>query len=255
MKTIVSVFAAISSVALTCFMIETATGQSNQYVVARASGNGGSAQSSTYRSPQANQISSSAKIVGYRATEWKTVPTASSEEATETAATLKRIGCEVDTSEHGDHIDIKFRCPEWHSMKVKTHTLQSQWSTWCETQGMEIVVVNPLKNTLRPTVTYQMPRARTVHLHDREAAQKILNTLTLIGCEIKTASHDGHTDATFSCPEWRTIELASDDTALAWQKWLDESGFETKIAHVAVNEGSADGNEGSATRDSGSGTH
>ena len=233
MKTIVSFFAVLMFTLLTGLIIETASGQSGQRM-----GTGAVPQvptaTSTYRAPQtsASQVSLSGKLVGYRAPEWKTLHTASAEQAEQTVATLKRIGCEVDASNHGDHVDVKFRCPEWRSMKVKTHALQAQWSSWCENQGLETVVVNPAPNTKRPTVSFQMAKARTVHLHDQAAAQKILNTLTLVGCDISTKDHADHTDATFSCPQWTTIELTTEDSAHAWQKWLKESGFETKHEHV-----------------------
>jgi len=235
MKTIVSFIAVVPFVLLTGFVIETAAGQSG---------------SSTYRSPQATatQVSVSGKLVGYRAPDWQTLHTASADEAQQTVATLKRIGCEVESNNHGDHVDVKFRCPEWRSMKVKTHALQSQWSNWCEKQGLETVVVAPAPDTKRPTVAFQMAQPRTVHLHDQAAAQKILNTLTLVGCEISTKDHDGHTDATFSCPQWKTIELTSEDSAHAWEKWLKESGFETKHTHVRENAGSGNAAQGSDTR-------
>ena len=266
MKTFVSVFAALSSIVVAGLLNQTVVGQSSQYMVVGTTALGSAtpiqSQSSTYRAPQVQQVALSAKLVGYRATSWNTVHTSSKAEAEQTLATLKRIGCEVETNNHGDHVDIKFRCEEWRSMKVKTHTLQSQWSNWCEQQGMETVVVNPPANTKRPTVAFQMATPRTVHLYDLAAAQKIMNTLTLIGCELKTADHDGHADATFSCPKWKTIELATEESALAWQQWLDESGFETRHANVEDNDGSgtvngapATDNAGSATRSSGSGSH
>ena len=242
MKTIVSLIVVMPLVLLSDFTIENVAGQSGQHVATSAAAGGSTspqvqANTSTYRSPQASasQAAVSGKIVGYRAPDWKTLHTASEAEAEKTVATLKRIGCEVEANNHGDHVDVKFRCPEWRSMKVKTHTLQSQWSTWCENQGLETVVVNPAPNTKRPTVVFQMPQPRTVHLHDQAAAQKILNTLTLVGCEISTNDHAGHTDATFACPNWTTIELATEDSAHAWQKWLKESGFETKHTHVHEN--------------------
>ena len=223
MKTIISVFAVVIFGLLAGFVIETASGQSQA--------------TSTYRAPQAmaTPVSVSGMLVGYRAPEWKTLHTSSTQGAEQTVATLKRIGCEVETNNHGDHIDIKFRCPEWRSMKVKTHALQAQWSNWCENQGLETVVVNPAPNTKRPTVAFQMAQPRTVHLHDQAAAQKILNTLTLVGCDISTNDHGDHTDATFSCPQWTKIELVSEDSAHAWQKWLKDSGFETKHTHVHEN--------------------
>ena len=222
MKTIVSVFAVLLFALLAGFMIETAAGQG---------------LTSTYRSPNtaATKVSISGMIVGFRAPEWKTLHTSSTEEAEQLIATLNRIGCEVESNNHGDHVDVRFRCEEWRSMKVKTHALQAQWSNWCENQGLETVVVNPNPNTKRPTVSFQMAQPRTVHLHDKDATQKILNTLTLVGCEISTKDHNDHTDATFSCPKWTTIELVSEDSAHAWQKWLKESGFQTKHTHVDEN--------------------
>ena len=253
MKSLVSVFTVFLSVLLVAFVIETAAGQSGQYVSTNSAAAPASPQvqnnTSTYRAPQvaATQASLSGMIVGYRAPEWKTLHTSSTKGAEQTVATLKRIGCEVETNNHDDHVDIKFRCEEWRSMKVKTHALQSQWSNWCENQGLETVVVNPAPNTKRPTVSFQMVRPRTVHLHDEAATEKILNTLTLVGCAITTSSHGDHTDATFSCPEWTTLELVSEDSAHAWQKWLKESGFETKHTHVAEN-AVPQNDAGSATR-------
>ena len=180
----------------------------------------------------AQPVSARSRIVGFRATEWKTIHSHSEEHAQQTIATLKKLGCEVKTENHGDHMDIQFQCSQWKSMKLKTDSLVNQWSAWCDTQGMETVVVNPPANTKRPTVQFRMPKARTVHLHDMDKAKQIITTLTLVGCKVETAPHDGHLDTTFSCPEWTTIELVSEDSAHAWQKWLNESGFETKHTHV-----------------------
>jgi len=177
MKTIVSVFAVLPFVLLTGLATETASGQSGTSRAAGSANRSHSAQSqvqapatSVYRAPQgtASQVSSAAKIVGYRAPEWKSLHTTSSEEAEQTLATLKKIGCEVDTNNHGDHFDIKYRCPEWRSMKVKTHTLQSQWSSWCENQGMETVIVNPPAKA--PTITMAISMRLLVALSGRRSS-------------------------------------------------------------------------------------
>jgi hypothetical protein len=221
MKTIVSLFAFALFALLIGFAIESASGQTPQ-----------NAATSNQQKTLAVKVSAAPKIVGYRAPDWKSVHTQSEDEAKTMVAALKKIGCEVDTANHGNHIDVKFRCAEWRSMKVKTHGLQAQWATWCESQGLETVVVNPPANTRRPTVSFRLPTPRTVHLHDVLKAKQIMNTLSLVGCELQTKDHNGHIDATFSCPEWTTIELTSEDSAHGWQKWLNESGFETKHTHV-----------------------
>ena len=172
-----------------------------------------------------------AKKVGFRLTEWKTIHSHSEEEAQEILATMTKIGCEVASDNHGNHIDIKYRCPEWKSMKLTTDQLVNQWSTWCQSKGMETVVMNPPATTQKPTVKFKLPADRTVHLHDPVQAKQIINTLELIGCEVQSDQHGNHIDATFRCPSWITIELPSDGNAHAWKKWLEESGFETQHSH------------------------
>lgn len=191
-----------------------------------------SASAQSTATTQATPVKAKAKIVGFRATEWKTIHSNSDDQASQVVATLNKLGCEVKTEDHGNHVDIRYRCPDWRSMKLDTDTLVNQWNMWCTTQGMETVVINPPANTKRPTVKFRLTKAKTVHLHDVDKAKQIVNTLTLIGCQVETQDHDGHLDTTFACPEWTTIELSSEDSAHGWQKWLDESGFETEHTHV-----------------------
>ena len=102
MKTFVSVFAALSSIVVAGLLNQTVVGQSSQYMVVGTTALGSAtpiqSQSSTYRAPQVQQVALSAKLVGYRATSWNTVHTSSKAEAEQTLATLKRIGCEVETN-------------------------------------------------------------------------------------------------------------------------------------------------------------
>jgi len=177
------------------------------------------------------QAAAPVKKMGFRLTEWKTIHSHSGEEAKETIAALQKIGCEVTSDNHGNHIDVKYRCPEWKSLKLATDQLVNQWSSWCAAKGMETVVMNPPSNSQRATVQFRMATPRTVHLHDMAQANQIVNTLELIGCEVQNNQHGDHMDATFSCPQWQTIEVPSDANAHAWQKWLDESGFETQHSH------------------------
>ncbi len=177
------------------------------------------------------QASSAAKRVGFRLTEWKTFHSHSEAEAKQQIATLMKIGCEVKSENHGNHIDVQYRCVNWKALKLASDPLVNQWSTWCESQGMETVVINPPAATKKPTVRFRLPAAKTVHLHDPNQATQVVATLKLIGCEVSTNNHGNHIDATFSCPNWSTIELASEDKAHGWQKWLNESGFETEHTH------------------------
>lgn len=173
-------------------------------------------------------IKAKAKIVGFRALEWKTVRLDSEDQAQQTIATLKKLGCETSSSSNQDHFEIRFRCENWRSMKLDTDSLANQWVAWCGAQGLETVMVNPPAKTKKPTVQFRMATAKTVHLHDLEKAKKIINTLTLVGCKVDTQDHNGHLDTTFSATEWITLALESQDSAESWHTWLKESGFETK---------------------------
>ncbi len=180
----------------------------------------------------AKPVKSSAMKMGYRVEAWKTLHSSTSEEAEQSISTLEKIGCEVKSRKHDNHIDVIYRCVNWRSMKLSNSQLVEQWSSWCKDRGMETVLLNPSSETKLPTVRFRMATSRTVHLHDEAKAKKIINTLRMIGCEVTSKSHGNHLDATFSCPDWLTIELADEPQAHAWQSWLKESGFETKHTHV-----------------------
>lgn len=180
----------------------------------------------------AKPIKSSTIKMGYRVEAWKTLHSSTPEEAEQSIATLEKIGCEVKSRKHDNHIDVIYRCTNWRSMKLSNSQLVAQWSSWCKDRGMETVLMNPSSETKLPTVNFRMATSRTVHLHDEAKAKKIINTLRMIGCEVTSKSHGNHLDATFSCPDWMTIELADEPQAHAWQSWLKDSGFETQHTHV-----------------------
>lgn len=190
------------------------------------------AQSGTTGAP-ATQTSAPIKKLGFRVTQWKTIHTNSEEQAQTELETLKRIGCEVASENHGNHIDVRYQCTEWKTIKLATDQLVSQWANWCQAKGMETVIMQPPETTKLPTVRYRLTNPRTVHLHNKAEGDQILNTLELVGCSVTTNNHGDHMDATFSCPQWLTIELQTEDAAHSWQNWLRESGFETQHTHVS----------------------
>ena len=189
------------------------------------------AQSDTKAVP-AVQAAAPIKKLGFRATQWKTIHTSSEEEAQKELDTLKRLGCEVVSDSHGDHIDVRYICPDWKSIKLASNELVSQWRTWCQAKGMETVVMQPPESTQLPTVRFRLAKPRKIHLHNQVEAKQIINTLELVGCSVTTSNHGDHLDATFNCPQWLTIELPSEDAAHSWQKWFRDSGFETQHEHV-----------------------
>lgn len=77
------------------------------------------------------------EIVGYRLQAWKTVHADTQEAADKQVATLKKIGCEVKTDSHGDHVDVTYRCVEWKQMALPTHKAAHQWEAWLKAAGFE----------------------------------------------------------------------------------------------------------------------
>lgn len=177
------------------------------------------------------QVRSAKKKMGFRLTKWKTIHSHSQADAQQQVATLTKIGCEVKTENHGDHVDVRYRCVDWKTLKLDTAQLVYQWTTWCQAKGMETVVLDPPAATKKPTVRYRMIAKKKVHLHEPDQAKQIVNTLKMIGCQVTTNQHGDHLDATFVCPAWKTMELESCKNAHSWQDWLKETGFETEHTH------------------------
>lgn len=77
------------------------------------------------------------EVVGYRLQNWKTVHAESADAADRQVATLKKIGCEVKTDDHGNHVDVSYRCVEWKRMALPTHAAAHQWENWLKSAGFE----------------------------------------------------------------------------------------------------------------------
>lgn len=171
------------------------------------------------------------KKVGFRLASWKTIHTHNQESVKSNVAMLKKLGCEVATNDHGDHVDVRYRCVNWKSMELPSEQLADQWTDWLSEKGLEIVVVDPPTDTKKPTVRYRLVKPRTVHLRQADEGEKILAALKLIGAKVSQNDHGNHVDATFSCPQWKTIELPTEKKAHEWQAWLQQAGFETEPTH------------------------
>lgn len=77
------------------------------------------------------------EAVDYRLTQWKTKHFHDAKKAELHLTTLKRLGCEVKQAAHGGHIDVKYRCPNWRRMVLKTHSAAHRWEKWLNSAGFE----------------------------------------------------------------------------------------------------------------------
>ena len=79
----------------------------------------------------------SKEVVEYRLVKWKTAHAPNVEEGKKMATTLKKLKCEVRTSNHGNHIDVTYRCAAWKKLSLKDHPTAHKWESWLKKYGFE----------------------------------------------------------------------------------------------------------------------
>ncbi len=190
------------------------------------------AKNASSRATAGPQPIESTKKIGFRLANWKTIHSHGTQQQTdETIETLQKIGCEVTQSQHGNHTDIKYHCPEWKSLSVETNQQLDQWYSWLNNKGMETLIINPPRGANVSTVRYRLPGVQTAHFHDGSKATSLTNMCKMLGCDVSSSGDDGHIDITIRCENWQTIGLANCQQAHAWQNWLKQKGFETQHSH------------------------
>lgn len=76
-------------------------------------------------------------------------------------------------------------------------------------------------------LAFRMENWKAKHLHDPAQVKSYTDTLKTLGCEVKSNSHDGHTDVLCRTIFWKSLALDSRDQADQWTAWLQQTGFET----------------------------
>jgi hypothetical protein len=76
-------------------------------------------------------------VVQFRLPKWKTMHFGETAKAETHLATVKKLGCEVKAGDHGGHIDVSYRCPEWRSLAVQTDDGAHKWEKWLRASGFE----------------------------------------------------------------------------------------------------------------------
>ena len=69
-------------------------------------------------------------IVKYQLEDWNRIHTKTNEEAEKLIETFKFLQVELEVSDHGNHKDLKYRCPNWKQLKVKDAAKADQWEAW-----------------------------------------------------------------------------------------------------------------------------
>ena len=73
----------------------------------------------------------------YRLEKWQTKHLHDAAKAETIAATLTKLGCEVQRGEHDGHIDLKYRCPQWKKLSLKTHDEAHKWEKGLKEYGFQ----------------------------------------------------------------------------------------------------------------------
>jgi len=70
------------------------------------------------------------EIVRYRLTEWKSQHLHDVAKGKKITETLTKLGCEIKKEDHNGHVDLKYRCPEWKQLDLKSHDEAQKWEAW-----------------------------------------------------------------------------------------------------------------------------
>ena len=82
-------------------------------------------------------VAAKREVVAYRAEKWQSAHFDDAKRVEKHVATLKKLGCEVKTSQHGGHTDVSHRCPKWMEIAFDTHEKAHAWEEWLKANGFE----------------------------------------------------------------------------------------------------------------------
>ena len=77
------------------------------------------------------------EVVGFRLANWMTAHFDDAALATANFKALRDIGCEAQQHQHGDHVDVRYRCVQWRSIALDSHAEAHQWESWLKANGFE----------------------------------------------------------------------------------------------------------------------
>lgn len=178
-------------------------------------------------------------ILGFRMLDWKAKHINDAAAATTHAETLRKLGCEVKTTEHNGHSDVQCRTVYWKSLALDTPEQVSQWQAWLEQAGFDVIhgrlassqTGKKADGTHTEVVKFRLVDWKSQHIHQNAEVGQTTTLFRSLGCETETLDHSGHSDLRYRCPEWKEIELPSHEAAHKWQEYLNKAGFETAHEH------------------------
>jgi hypothetical protein len=77
------------------------------------------------------------EIVKYRSTEWKSLHLNDPIQPSQYVAIYSGLGCETTLEDHGNHKDLRIRCPEWMEIELPSHASAHKWQEFLNKAGFE----------------------------------------------------------------------------------------------------------------------
>jgi len=182
--------------------------------------------------------------IAYRLPDGKTMHFDDPQKAAAHLQAVQKLGCEVAQAEHTGHGDVSYRCVKWTALTVADDKLAHQWEAWLQAAGFETLHGHPemeagehgevhahehaQEGDKHEEVVYQLPGWIVLHPRQEGEAKELVAIFKGLGCELREARHEGHSDISVRCPRAMHIEVASHEAAEFWQKWLAKTGFEAQ---------------------------
>jgi hypothetical protein len=77
------------------------------------------------------------EIVKYRLVEWRAQHVHQPQEVGQLTTLYRALGCEIESSQHSGHTDLRLRCPNWLEIELPTHDAAHQWQAFLDKAGFE----------------------------------------------------------------------------------------------------------------------
>ncbi len=79
------------------------------------------------------------EVVKFRLKDWKAVRFDDGKSAETYLEIMKQLGCEATHEKHRWQTDVRYRCTQWRSLALKTHSDAHKWDKWLKSNGFETI--------------------------------------------------------------------------------------------------------------------
>ena len=110
-------------------------------------------------------------------------------------------------------------------------------SNFLVAQTTQNVGATSTTTTPQKTIAFRSTNWQHKHIHDVAKAEKLVNSLEKIGCEVNQFDHNGHLDVKYRCATWKSITVENEKFQKEWAAWLASQGLETIVVNPVPEPG------------------